>query len=122
MIEAIQCCAHDNNSEKEVYYRLFYQTTRDKLHLPTVHYRSLLLRLLGDKNYDKVCEAVSKVEKSYAHEVRQERPKGSAIPIRSGHVSSRILRCFYCQKPGHFKVNCYKMKNDLKVKDNRPTY
>ena len=50
MIHAIQRCAHDNNSEKQAYYRLVYQTARDRQNLPTVHFRSLLLRLLGDKN------------------------------------------------------------------------
>ena len=48
MIKAIQRCAHDNKAEKQAYYRLVYQTARDKLSLPTLPFRSLLLRLLGD--------------------------------------------------------------------------
>ena len=74
MIKAIQRCAHDNKAEKEAYYRLGYQTARDKLYLPTLHFRSLLLYLLGDTNYDKVCVAVSQVEKNYARDVRKEQP------------------------------------------------
>ena len=39
--EAIERCAHDNKAEKEAYYRLVYQTARDKRYLSTLHFRSL---------------------------------------------------------------------------------
>ena len=38
MIEAIQRRAHDNKAEKDAYYRLVYQTARDKLYLSTLHF------------------------------------------------------------------------------------
>ena len=115
MIEAIQRCARDNKAEKEAYYRLVYQTARDKLYLPTLHFRSLLLCLLGDKNYDKVCEAVSQVEKSYARDARKEKPVATRNFMRTARSSPRSFRCFYCQQPGHFKANCYKRKRDMKL-------
>ena len=35
------------------------------VHLPTAHFRSLMLRFLGDKDHERVCETVSKVDKSF---------------------------------------------------------
>ena len=92
MIEAIQRCAHDNKAEKDACYRLVYQTARDKLYLPTLHLRSLLPRPLGDKNYDKVCDSVSQVEKSYARDARKEQPVATRN-FMSADRSSR-LQCF----------------------------
>ena len=101
MIEAIQRCAHDNTAKKSPY--------------STFSYCSLLLRLLGDKNYDKVCEAVSQVEKSYARDARKEQPVATRNFMRTARSSPRSFRCFYCQQPGHFKANCYKRKRDMKL-------
>ena len=55
MVEDLQHCAQDRKFEKEPYYRLVYQTAREKANLPQTHFRNLLLRLLGDK---KPCESL----------------------------------------------------------------
>ena len=100
-IKAIRLCTHGNKSEKEAYYRLVYQTARDKLYLPTLQFRSLLLRLLGDTNYDKVCDAVSQVEKSYARDARKEQHVATRNFVSAVRSSPRSLRRFYCQQPGY---------------------
>ena len=74
---------------------MVYQTARDKLYLPALHFRSLLLRLLGDTNYDKVCDAVSQVEKSYARDARKEKPVATRNFMRAERSSPRSLRGFY---------------------------
>ena len=89
MVDAIQRCAHDSKSEKASYYRLVYQTARDKTNLPAVHYRALLLRLLGDKNYEKVGDAVSKVEKSYEHEFKTDSQTRSVSMNASGRFHKK---------------------------------
>lgn len=118
MVEALEHCSHDNKSEKDAYYRLVYQTAREKVHLPTAHFRTLLLRLLGDKTHEKVYEIVTKVEKSYRQMNRVERSGAmGASTSRAWRSSPSTFHCFYCRKPGHFKANCNKMKSDLKGKD-----
>ena len=107
MIKTVQRCAHDNKAEKEAYYRLVYQAARDKRYLSTLHFRSLLLRLLGDTNYDTVCNAVSQVEKSYARDARKEQPVATRNFMSAARSSPRSLRCFYCQQPGYITFTIF---------------
>lgn len=62
MVEALQNTARDNHHEKCDYYRLAYQSARSKVDLPPNHFQSLILQLLGDKDHQKVFDAVTKVE------------------------------------------------------------
>lgn len=114
MVDTLQNTAHDNKHERENYYRLAYQTIRAKVDIPTDQFRSLLLRLLGDKDHEKVFDIVTKVEKIYQRAGSQERPRMAPTYTPRG----RWLRpanacCFYCQKVGHFRAQCLKRKRDL---------
>ena len=64
MVDTVQNTAHDNKQQKEKYYRLAYQTIRAKVDIPADQFRSLLLRLFGDKEHEKIFDIVTKVEKS----------------------------------------------------------
>ena len=64
MVYTLQNNAHVNKQEKEKYYRFAYQTIRAKVDIPTDQFRSLLLRLFGDKEHEKIFDIVTKVEKS----------------------------------------------------------
>ena len=65
ILEALQNVSHDRKHEREAYYRLVYQTARSKLELLNEYFRSLLLRLLGDKDHQRVFDTVTKVEKNF---------------------------------------------------------
>lgn len=54
LLETLQNTARDNQYEKREYYRLAYQMARSKIELPQELFRSLVLRLLGDKDHQKV--------------------------------------------------------------------
>ncbi|CAB4009956.1 Hypothetical predicted protein [Paramuricea clavata] len=60
MTEELQNTAHDRNHPKERYYRVVYQTVREKIEVPPLQFHALLLRLLGDKDQERVSEIVSK--------------------------------------------------------------
>lgn len=64
MLEALQNVSHDSKHDREAYYRSVYQTARSKVELPNEYFRSLLLRLLGDKDDERVFDTVTKVEKN----------------------------------------------------------
>jgi hypothetical protein len=68
MTEELQNAANDRNHPKERYYRVVYQTLREKMEVPPVQFRALLLRLLGDKDQERVSEMVSKVEKHFTRQ------------------------------------------------------
>ena len=103
MIKAIQRCAHDNKAEKEAYCCLVYQTARNKLYFPTLHFRSLLLRLLSDTNYDKVCDAVCQVEKSYARDARKEQPVATRNFIRAERSHLAVSDAYIVNNWGTFQ-------------------
>ena len=65
MTEELQNAAHDRKHPKERYYRVLYPytTIREKMEVPPVQFRALLLRPLGDKDQERVSDIVSKVEK-----------------------------------------------------------
>ena len=110
IFETLQHTARDNKDERQEYYRLAFQTARSNVGLPNEHFQSLLLRLLGDNDYQKVFEAVAKVEKSMG--------KSPSPPASSSYRSSMApyrgrsgsgfagLRCFHCNKLGHVWARC----------------
>ncbi len=74
MTEELQNAAHDRKHPKERYYRVVYQTIREKMEVPPVQFRALLLRLLGDKDQEWVSDIVSKVEKHFTRQRPQHVP------------------------------------------------
>ena len=63
MMESLQHTAQDTKHERQNFYRLVYQTVRGKLDVLNDQFRSLVLRLLGDKGHEKIFDSVAKVEK-----------------------------------------------------------
>ena len=53
MLESLQHTAQVTKHERQKFYRLAYQTVRGKLDVPSDQLRSLVLRLLGDKDREK---------------------------------------------------------------------
>lgn len=120
MIEAIHNVAHDSNHGKADYYRLVYETARSKVDLPGEHFRSLLLRLIGDKDHEKVFDTVTKFEKNMRQkpQLRSDRLESSAMigVGRFRQASTARPLCFYCKKLGHFKAQCRKRIADNQKK------
>ena len=68
MLENLHYTSRDNKDGKQD-YRIVYQMARSKLHLSLEHFRSFVLRLLGDKDNQNIFKAVSKVEKTMSKTV-----------------------------------------------------
>jgi hypothetical protein len=95
MLEVLQNMSHDRKHEKQAYYRLVYQTARTKVELPHDHFRSLLLRLLGDKNHEKVFDTVAKVEKHYRQKNYRPRSDRFIGPSRTARKRRAIISAFW---------------------------
>ena len=110
MVEALQNTARDNKHEKQDYYRLAYHTARSKIELPNDYFQSLILQLLGDKDHQKVFDAVTKVEKSWSKVRSSPYPSSYGPRGPYGFQQTRSLvsqiKCFYCRKWGHMATNC----------------
>ena len=127
MMESLKDLVKDTSHQKADYYRLAYQTARERIYMPKEQFHSLILRLIGDKDHDKVLDIVSKVEKSYKKQFPTNNRRYQSLPyLRGGGTNSRVPgRCFLCHKFGHFKVNCPEASGRQKScttaqKDNSP--
>lgn len=116
IMETLQNTARDNKHEKGEYYRLVYQTARDKTGLPKEHFRALVLRLLGDKDHQKVFEAVAKIEKAFKPTQSVPVNQYRFQPYRRPQFRDNVpLRCFYCNKLGHIMAKCLLRKSTLQA-------
>ena len=52
-LEMLELLQHTTKHERQNFYRLAYQTVRSKLDVPSDQFRSLVLRLLGEKDQEK---------------------------------------------------------------------
>ena len=71
MLETLQNKAADAKHDKKPYYRLAYLTAREKVATSKRRFKSLIMRLLGDKDHKKVLDIVTKVEKSFRKNSRK---------------------------------------------------
>ena len=103
MLEILHNKAVDGNHDKKKYYRLVYQTAREKVDSSKDHFKDLVMRLLGDKDHEKVLDIVCKVEKSNRKKSREREDRGASVarPSRSFN-----MRCYFCNRRGHIKANC----------------
>lgn len=118
MLESLQHTAQDTKHERQNFYRLVYQTVRRKMDVPHDQLKSLILRLLSDKDHEKVFDVVAKVGKHYRRNSRRVSTlnpydRGHRLRGSRGSVDNRSVGCFYCGKIGHFKINCNQRKRDL---------
>ena len=65
MLETLQNTASDKRYEKSNYYRLSYQTARSNIDVLRLQFHTLVARLIGDKDHEKVLDIESEVAKSY---------------------------------------------------------
>ena len=71
----------------------------------------LFLVLFGDKDYSKVLDSLSKVDK--ALRVKQSATVAatpSATQSTTTHRNSQPMVCFFCGSPGHIATFCYKKR------------
>ena len=105
LLEALKDAAQDAKDDKATYYKLIFETIRAKIDESNDHFRNFLLPLLGDKDQEKVLEVVAKVQKNN----RQRQVKQNVRGERRGMLAPYTgVRCFYCGRPGHIQINCFR--------------
>ena len=83
---------------------------RGKLDQPSDQFRNFIFALLRDKDYEKFLDVVAKVEKSNLRQIQYSSGAGGVSKNRN---SRPPRRCFYCNKPGHIKAQCFQRKRDF---------
>ena len=79
------------------------EAAREKVDSSKHHFKDFVMRLLGDKDHEKVLDIVCKVEKSNRKKSR-ERENGGVSAARSSRPLN--MRCYFCNRQGHIKTNC----------------
>ena len=123
MLETLQNTASDKRHEKSNYYRLANQTARSNINVPKPQFHSLVARLIGDKDHEKVLDIESKVAKTYRQESTPRRGNNYSAPYQrpqgqwNNLVELSQVKCFDCGEPGHYRANCPNKKSIDKDKD-----
>ena len=125
MLETLQNTASDKHHEKSNYYRLAHQTARSNIDVSKLQFHSLVARLIGDKDQEKVLDIESKVAKTYRQQATPRRDNNYSTPYRrpqwqrNNRVDLSQVKCFACGEPGHYRANCLNKKSMDKDKDTR---
>ena len=125
MLETLQNTASDKRHEKSNYYRLAYQTARSNIDTPKLQFHSLVARLIGDNDHEKVLNIKSKVAKAYSQRSTPRRSDNYSAPYRrpewqrNNRVDQSQVKCFYCGEPGHYRANCPMKRSLDKGKDTK---
>ena len=90
----LKVVALETKHPKANYYSTVFQALREKMGGSDEQFKRYVLALLGDKDQEKVLDAMTKVDKALRV------PSFSATPTLGG------LQCFYCKGYGHFQRNC----------------
>ena len=85
MLEILHNKATDGNHDKKKYYWLVYQTVRESEDSSKDHFKDLVMRLLGDKDHEKVLDIECKVEKTNYKKSRM-RCRGGVLFTRFPHA------------------------------------
>ena len=55
-------------------------------------------------------EVVTKVEKNNRRKFMRQNPGPGRRAMAAPYMG---VRCYYCNRPGHIQINCFKRKRDL---------
>ncbi|CAB4021082.1 Hypothetical predicted protein [Paramuricea clavata] len=78
MVENLNNVSQEQKHAKHAYHRMVYQTLLAQMSVSTEQFRSLLLRLLGDKDHERIFDIVAIVEKRFQSRSR-DIPQGSNV-------------------------------------------
>ena len=112
--EELASVAKSSSHPKAASYDVIASTLREKLHVPAEQCKAYFLALLADKDFSRVIETISKVDKSFQRSTpyRTQTRRGR-LPYQQTYFQayqrppSRVI-CYKCGEPGHKSPQCWK--------------
>ena len=108
LTEGLVSVAKTSNNPKATSYEIIASTLREKIYVPTEQFKAYFLALLAGKEFSRIIDTVSKVDKSFSRSSPYQR---GLLPRRGksfiGHNQPRIV-CYKCGTPGHKAPQCWR--------------
>ena len=81
--------AKSSNHPKAASYDVIALTLREKLHVPVEEFKAYFLALLADKDFSRVIETVSKVDKSFRRSMPyRTQPRRGRFPYQQSNFQA----------------------------------
>ena len=109
LAEDIVVVAHNSKHEKAAFLSAATKALRERLDKPLEQFQAYFLALFSDKDYSKVLDSISKVDKSLRLAASPMASPSTSPSMRS--FQNNRLVCNFCGTPGHTARFCFK-KND----------
>eukprot|EP00794_Sanderia_malayensis_P001649 gene1649-1833_t len=128
MVERLKLFAHEKR-DKTAFYSTVYARLWQRIGCLSKKFHSYLLALLGDRDYERVVEAIGKVEKvfeavdnqhgkSWPNHPSQQPSSLMSQPPRPGpyqvpdrQQQNRRQHCFICNATGHMAARCFRRQH-----------
>ena len=76
-VDSLKTISRELKDEKADYYAAVYAILAERIEKPKEHFKQYVLSLLGDKDYDKILNSLSKVDETYRDD--KKAPVSTAI-------------------------------------------
>lgn len=120
MAEQLASSAKLANHEKAPTYDVIACTLREKLPVPKKQFKAYFVALLADKEYAKVLEAVSKVDKSLKSSNQSSTSGQATQPSSRPSPRKPRVYCYACGAPGHIASSCFRRFSGRNYPQRRP--
>ena len=104
LLLGLKLVARETKHSKASYYATVLEAMREKLSSPDDQIKKYVSLLLGDKDYERVMEAMAKVDKATKASAARSSTSTVGRSGRGGRFGN--VQCFQCQAYGHYKSHC----------------
>eukprot|EP00794_Sanderia_malayensis_P007571 gene7571-8411_t len=117
MMERLKLLGQEKRDDKTAFHATIYASLWQHIGCPPEPFWSYVLALLGDRDYEKVVEAIGKVDKEDPGHINPANPQFILTPhpprpglyfVPDRQQEGRRQRCFICNATGHIAVCCFK--------------
>ena len=106
LAEELVSVAKTTGDTKAASYDIIATTLREKIHVPREQFKAYFLALLADKEFTKIFDTISKVDKSFKRPAPYLRTQ--ARDNQRFSPSNPRVTCYRCGIPGHKSTQCWK--------------
>ena len=116
-VEQLKNIARENKDKRSDYYANVFSMLVARINKPDDQFKSYILSLVGDKDYEKIVDSVAKIDKNYPEDKRSGIPSLFSVnpfntrqfpnaPRASARNRATMRYCYICSAPDHLANRC----------------